>query len=346
MFFRRRSRATRRPAAERPAESPGQSTGASAPVPEADAAESAAPGPSDGKDRGDLLRSIVVAVGNVGVLTALLVYFGWVRSEVQSAQLGIDESLLGMGTQEYVLRSVRAVLVLLIVMAVFGMLWVALDRWLSTRLRRHGPKDPVYLWFTRLLPAAVVVLPLLGWLARRTWPAAALIGTPMLAAAGLLLMLYAFHLRAALPDAVPLSAGTESILRVSTAALVAVALFWAATNYATVEGTQLARGLESRVGSLPGVVIHSVDPLHLDAPGVETEQLGGDSGYRFRYSGLRLLERSGGRFFLITDEWTTEYGVVLVLNDDDGGVRYDFVRDTRPPTPDARASTQIGENHA
>ena len=268
-----------------------------------------------------------MAIGNVGVLTALLVYFGWVRSEVQARELGIDESILGMGTQEYVLRSVRAVLVLLIVMAVFGLLWVALDRWLSLRLRRRGVKDRVYLWVTRLLPASVVLLPLLGWLARERWPAEALIGFPLLAAAGLLLMLYAFHLRGALPGAVPLSAGTESILRVSTAALIAVALFTAATNYATVEGTQLARGLESRVRTLPGVVIHSIEPLNIDAPGVETAQFENETGYKYRYSGLRLLERSGGQYFLISDEWTRASGVVVVLGSGEPGVRYEFVRD-------------------
>jgi hypothetical protein len=162
----------------------------------------------------------------------------------------------------------------------------------------------VYRWVTRLLPLSVVLLPVLGWLARWWWPTPAYIGFPLFAAAGLLLMLYAFHLRNALPGAVALPAGTESILRVSTAALIAVALFTAATNYATVEGTQLARGLEGRVRTLPGVVISSVEPLNLDAPGLQTTELGGESGYRYRYSGLRLLERSGGRFFLITDGWT------------------------------------------
>ncbi|MFC0678184.1 hypothetical protein ACFFGH_10065 [Lysobacter korlensis] len=342
MFWRRKAPDARRRPVE-PPEPPAKDTVAHAPGTELPG--SARTPESGEKDRGDLLRSIVVAVGNVGVLTALLVYFGWVRSEVQARELGIDESLLGMTTQEYVLRSVRAVLVLLIVMAVFGVLWVALDRWLSVRLRRRGVKDPVYRWFTRLLPLSVVLLPVLGWLARWWWPTAAYIGFPLLAAAGLLLMLYAFHLRGALPGAIPLAAGTESILRVSTAALIAVALFTAATNYAMVEGTQLARGLESRVRTLPGVVIHSVEPLNLDAPGVETAEAEGETGYRFRYSGLRLLERSGGRYFLITEDWTRRFGVVLVLNDDESGVRYDFIRDRRSVSPAAGRSLMRGATH-
>lgn len=277
-------------------------------------------------ERNGLLRSIVVVIGNVTVLSALLVYFGWKRSEVQAAALGIDESLLGMSTQEYILRSVGSVLVLLIVMALFGMLWVLLDRWLSLRINRHGAADPVYLWASRLLPAAIVLLPLAALIGRDWWPEGAYIGFPLLCAAGLLLLIYALSLRAALPDSVPLSAGTDSVLRACTAALVAVALFTAATNYATVEAVQLASAFERQVPNLPGVVIHSVDPLNIEAPGVRLAHSGNETGYEYRYSGLRLLERVGGQYFLISDEWTRQSGVVVVLRDDEPGVRYEFVR--------------------
>lgn len=273
-----------------------------------------------------LLRSVVVVVGNVTVLSALLVYFGWKRSEVQAQGLGIDESLLGMSTQEYILRSVGSVLVLLIVMAVFGLVWVLLDRWLTVRRHQKGADDRVYRWVSRLLPASIVLLPLAAWLARGWWPEGAYIGFPLLCGAGLLLFLYAFALRAALPGAIPLSAGALVVLRVSTVTLVAVALFTAATNYATVEAGQLVRAFERQVPTLPGVVVLSVDPLNIEAPGVDTTQLATESGYRFRYSGLRLLERVGGQYFLITDDWTRQFGVVVVLKENEPGVRYEFVR--------------------
>jgi hypothetical protein len=325
MFWRRRAHGARRqpvePAAAPIAAGPAPPQPA-APPPKDETAENAERG------RGDLLRSIAVALGNVTVLSALLVYFGWKRSEEQAKGLGIDESLLGMSTQEYILRSVGSVLVLLIVMALFGLLWVLLDRWLSLRLHRRGPADPVYRWAARLLPAAIVLLPLSAWLGRGWWPEGAYIGFPLLCAAGLLVLLYALSLRAALPGAVPLSAGTESILRLSTGVLVAVALFTAATNYATVEAIQLARVFERNVPNLPGVVVHSVEPLDIQAPGVGTSRLPNETGYRFRYTGLRLLERVGGQYFLISDEWTRRSGVVVVLKDDEPGVRYDFVRDT------------------
>lgn len=39
-------------------------------------------------DRGARLRKIAEALGNIGVFTALPVYFGWVRREVQAKARG------------------------------------------------------------------------------------------------------------------------------------------------------------------------------------------------------------------------------------------------------------------
>lgn len=279
-------------------------------------------------DRQDLLRKIAAIVGNVGVLTALLVYFGWVRSEVQAKALGIDESILDMGTRDYLLRSVRPVLVLLIVVASCSLLWVLVDYLLASRLRRHGEGDRVLRWVIRLLPASIIVLPLAGWLARYRWPALAYVAFPLLCAAGLLLLLYALRLRAARPGSMQLSGTGGSLLRAGTAALIGVALFSTAANYATVEGTELARDFESRVHLLPRVVVHSTAELNLDAPGVILTRTG-NKGYAFRYDGLRLLEHVGGRYFLIPDGWSREFGVVIALEDSEPGVRFDFVRDER-----------------
>ena len=37
--------------------------------------------------------------------------------------------------------------------------------------------------------------------------------------------------------------------------------------------------------------------------------------YRYRYSGLRLLIRSGGKYFLLPGNWTRDAGTVIVLGD-------------------------------
>ena len=79
------------------------------------------------------------------------------------------------------------------------------------------------------------------------------------------------------------------------------------------------------------MVVYSPKQLLIDAPAVKEERLGGpDAAYRYRYTGLRLLEHTGGRYFLISDGWTEQYGVVVMLADSDP-VRLEFVRDLRRP---------------
>ena len=284
--------------------------------------------PVESHDRGELMRRIAAVIGNVGVFTALLVYFGWVRSEVQAKALGIDESILNMSTRDYLLRSVRPVLVLMLVVALAVLVWVLMDQLLSMRLRRRGANDRIYRWTCRLLPAAIIVLPLAGWVLRGRFPATAYIAFPLLCAAGLLLLLYAFRLRSAAGKVPSLSADNGSLLRAGTAVLIGIALFSSASNYATVEGTELARNFEAQVLLLPGVVVHSTTALNLDAPGVELTRTT-DKGYGYRYDGLRLLEHVGGQYFLIHDGWSREFGVVMSLRDDNPDVRFDFVRDYR-----------------
>jgi hypothetical protein len=79
----------------------------------------------------------------------------------------------------------------------------------------------------------------------------------------------------------------------------------------------------------PRVVVYSAQHLHLDAPGVTEEGLAPEqSAYLFRYVGLRLLEHTESTYFLVSDGWKPDYGVVVVLPDD-APVRLEFVRDTR-----------------
>jgi hypothetical protein len=289
----------------------------------------AEPGTGDRDDRNDLIRRMGAVLANVAVLTALLVYFGWTRSEVYNRRIGIDESILGMSTRDYLLRSVRPVQLLLIVLAVVGLLWLLMDRWLLSRLQANGPYDRVLRWSLRLLPAGLIVLPLTAWLAGFIWAATAFIAFPLCLVAGLLLVLYAFHLRQLLPGAQALPAGREALLRGFTAIIVGIGLFWAATNYATVEGTELAESFLADVTKLPSVVVYSPERLHINAPGAKEQRLPPkQSMYKYRYVGLRLLEHTGGRYFLISEGWSPRYGVVVMLADDDP-VRLEFVRDRR-----------------
>ena len=284
----------------------------------------------------EALKPVVALLANVTVVTALLVYFGWRRAETHADRLGIDESVLGMTTREYVLRSVGPVLVLLVGLAVGGLAWMALERRLTPRLR-HDPEAPVPTPIRLAMIAlslAWFILPGLVYLLGFVWPATAFVLFPASIGAGTLLGVYAGRIR---HDRHPndddhTEDGQPRFALAFVGLLVLVCLFWTASNSAELLGDRLADDFVDEVDRLAGVVVSSEQPLFLDGPGVDGDPLPGpeaDGSLQFRYEGLRLLEHTGGRFFLVSDGWTPTYGVVFVLEADDDTIRLDFVRDRR-----------------
>ena len=284
-----------------------------------------------------MFRVAVGVVANVAVVTSLLVYFGWQRSAVQSHELGISESLLGMSTRDYVLRSVRPVFVLVVCAAVCGLTWV----WIDRRLRPRGAFAPEgvtasgarLLWILR----GIAVVPLIAaLLISLTWPRLGGVLVPGAIGVGILLAFYVTVLA-------PTDAGAArvSILRVETRTLcvgilVGACLFWTAGNYAKVEGMRLAERLECDAQDahcplfdLPRVLVYSKNRLSLardTEAGVVEEEISDTStdDFRFRYSSLRLLEHMGGKYFFVNEDWNNR-GIVLILSDDDPTLRFEFL---------------------
>jgi hypothetical protein len=293
----------------------------------------------------DARKAIVGFVANVAVVTALLVYFGWRRAETQAAQLGIDESVLGMTTQEYMLRSVNPVISMLVGVAAVGLVIAGIDAAFGRSIDHHPwLRDR---WRTGLLVGAGVLLavPLvvrfglvhvsLRW-AFVLWPAS--IGV---AAVGIWYVLLALA-RLAVPDplegpdhgAGPPRAGeggalpsARSVASYFLGVVAAIALFWTASNYAIAVGNDLADGYRPTMN--PAVVVYSEQALGLDRDGVVEERVAGiapadEQRYRFRYSGMRLLEHTGGTYFLVPESWRPGQGTVIMLADDDDRVRFEI----------------------
>ncbi len=101
-------------------------------------------------------------------------------------------------------------------------------------------------------------------------------------------------------------------------------IFWAVSVYASISGQQVGEQLASNLQAQPGVVVYSEMSLGLTAPGVTVARLS-DSGsqYRYQYSELRLLLYSGGRYFLLSDDWEQGRDPVFLL-DEGNGIRVEF----------------------
>jgi hypothetical protein len=100
------------------------------------------------------------------------------------------------------------------------------------------------------------------------------------------------------------------------ALLITIGILWAIFDYARTVGDKLAHGLETDLVRAPSVVVYSKQQLHISAPGVsETALSNTEAAYRFRYTGLRLLIRPGGKYLLVPRSWSRASGTAFLLPD-------------------------------
>ncbi len=72
----------------------------------ADSSAAPAGGTAPGRDPSSVLTIIGAITSQLAVITALLYYFGWVHTYYSLSYFGVDPSLAGYGTVDYVLRSI------------------------------------------------------------------------------------------------------------------------------------------------------------------------------------------------------------------------------------------------
>jgi hypothetical protein len=283
-----------------------------------------APARKTGPSITELRDWVGLALGNAAVFTSLLVYFGWRRNEAHAAALGLRESLTEQAPSEYVLKSVGPVIVMVIASLVIGYAGLGGLR-LLRRIRTRGKPRMfrrVSLGVTLLGGLLPVLVTAMGITTRSLDVIA--IGFPLSIGLGALIVWFAWRERRSPSDG---PASLQS--RILISALTLVTLFWTVDRYAEWEGRRLGRSLESELPSRTAVVAYSPDRLYIDAPGVHEDPLASADGkYRYRYRGLRLLDRTGQRYFLVSDCWTSAYGVVLILPVE-ADLRYEFVHDSR-----------------
>jgi hypothetical protein len=98
--------------------------------------------------------------------------------------------------------------------------------------------------------------------------------------------------------------------------VVVLSAFWTASRYADAVGRGRAQRLVASLSALPEVTVFAPQRLDVAAPGVVEQRLvGADRAYHYRYSGLRLLIRSAGKYFLLPNGWSRATGSTIVLAD-------------------------------
>jgi hypothetical protein len=265
-----------------------------------------------------LVRLLGTVVAPTTLLTSLLFYFGWSHAYYFYDYFGVNSTLLGLTTRDYVQKAVDGLFVPMMVVTCVGLLALWAHSLLRARLAQ-GP-HPLLLRLVAAIAAVGLVLAVGGfWSVFAATPLRRyLYGTaaPLSLALGVLLLVYAVH------QWRPVTGGRRAAGppwgRVAEWAavfvLVGLSLFWAANNYSVAVGRQRAYQMVLDLPREPGVVLFSERSLSLAAPGVrEVRCKDPQAGYRFRYDGLKLLPQSGDQYLLLPATWSRRNGVAILI---------------------------------
>ena len=269
--------------------------------------------------------SVIAAIGPpITILTALLYYFGWTRTSAQASAMGLDVSLFGYSPQDYIIRSVNALYTPLVGALVASLLWLVIDRWLAALIKRAG-KDGAWVARFTIIPIGIGILVAVGTLVFLIVEGRAVLFTPYLIAAGVLLAAWGvrLHRKIVAADGQTISIEQRATETTLVLALVTLLLFWGSADVAQGLGRRLALTYEGTVTELPRSAVYSSERLAIGVPNVHEEQIGTPESPEYRYTGLRLLVLSGGRFFFLHDGWNLATGTVIILPDDNK-VRMEF----------------------
>jgi hypothetical protein len=279
------------------------------------------------------LRGALEIIGLVAapttLITAVAFYFGWTFSNSRAAYFGIDYSTLGFSSADYLLRSGDALFVPLLVILLVSLAGLVLHavvmRWIDEGRRpavRRGAQIGGAIGLVIFVYGAVTVF------RPAPFPTHYLLSSVSLGV-GISLLTYApFVVQAIGVADEPALRRPRPVLQSAAVTLVVLvvvlSIFWASSQYASALGRGRAQNLERSLSSRPAVVVFSRQALGIDAQGVTVTRITEpESAYRFRYSGLRLLIRSGGKFFLLPNGWSRAQGVAIVLADTED-IRLEF----------------------
>lgn len=279
------------------------------------------------------IKQLTSVLAPTTVLTALLLYYGYVATNTEYGFFGISLSSLRLSNQDFLLRSVAALylplgaLLLGMLIAMWG--HAGVRHLISARRRQQALRRAALglivvgtLAFLRGI--AGMLLPDLS----RTEPIAT---SPLCLGLGVCALAYGRYLFVALTTSGPSPSQPKTWVEQASAAvvsgLVVLSLFWAANSFAGAYGRGAAAVTAADLSRRPAVVLDTTERLFISFPGIVETSLpvAQASKFRFRYRGLRLLVESDGRLFLVPDQWRSDDGATLVVRDNED-IRIQFHR--------------------
>lgn len=292
------------------------------------------------KRPGGLTRQDVFAIlGSLGavvtIFTAVMLYFGWRRSDVQAQDMGIDVSLFDFSPQDYVLRSISSLYLPLLVIFGLTLGWLWLHGRVIEMLRRLADDQPeareraarrcrAIAVTATAVAAACVLFTVATGLSSPPWPVGPLKSAleddqwtvPALLILAALTATYAFWLhRRFTKHETENPSWHVALTGAIVVSIVVLGAFWMLEEYASSIGHRYASAIERGVGELPRASVISPTPLGIEGVTEEVVEASGSTYYRT--DGLRLLARAGGKLLLLPENWTRGIGIVVIADRQD-----------------------------
>jgi hypothetical protein len=318
------------------------------------------PGPLPGADPAEgpaspglpaLVRLLGSVVAPTTLVTALLYYFGWNWAWYFFGHFGVNSTAIGFGTMDYIMRSVDALYIPVVVLAIVSLLALWGNALLLPRVASRRRRARV-VWGVAGAGGALAVACVPVTYATRADSGAATALPPLGFGAGVLIVAYAIHLRRVIAatrrrgGTAPTGTAAASTAPAGTApgwaratewaivfALITVSLFVAATNYSAAVGQSRAGQFAAELAGQPALVLYSKDSMSISQPGVTlTRCRDPKAAYQFRYDGLTLMLESAGKYVLVPRDWPQGGASAIVLPDSDA-TRLEFYPSTRAPAP-------------
>lgn len=256
------------------------------------------------------LFEIATAIAGSGVaLSALMFYFGWVRTRVLFDFFGVPVSVLDYSTTDYVLRSAEV----FFKPAVWTIFTLGVLTAISICVHLVENHDSVQSW--RPLIRGVIVLAALGCaiagvlgLTRRMQPETSSV---LLCVGGvLIILLYLLY------DTHSTTRPPVMVLIIGVLLTLAAA-FWAVSIYAASIGAAAADDIAAGRLTRPNVVVYSTSDLGIAGAQGTQCQIGSDGKTcRYTYAGYRLLAYTNERWILIRHPWSAGTSTVILADND------------------------------
>jgi hypothetical protein len=256
-----------------------------------------------------LLETLGAIAGASALLSALMLYFGWVRTRVLYDYFSVPVGILKYSTTDFVLRSADVFFrpVIWTILALAGLVAALIG---ADVLDRRIAKWWLRLFLRGTLAAvagACVVIGTLGLVdAVDPWSAA----VSLCLGGVLIVMQYVFYRRATVlrPPVIVVVIGLL---------LTVAAMFWTVSIYAAGTGTSIAANIAAGTLPRPAATVHSKTDLGIAGIQQPNSRAPGDKqSWPFTYSGYKLLAYANDRWFLISQQWQAGSPTIILPDND------------------------------